>query len=111
MSTDLVRECINHTHRTYPDGYGFALTYLDGKNLNPVHLRDCANRIVSGTFHAPRYITRRDPDLVRYVAAQQNAGWHNWLIEAAQLVHTAALAGDKEAGKVLGLCGHPGFSA
>lgn len=99
-------------NRTYPDGYGFALCYLntDRPEFNPAWLRDCARRIVSETFAHPEYVHRNEPDLVRYVNAQQHLGWELWLIEAAQLVHNAAMAGDKEACRVMALCGHPGYS-
>lgn len=98
-------------NRTYPGGYGFALAYLktDSPEFNPAWLRDCARRIVSETFNKPEYVHRNDPDLVRYVVAQQHLGWGLWLIEAAQLVHTAAMAGDPEACRVMALCGHPGY--
>lgn len=99
-------------NRTYPDGYGFALRYLntDRPEFNPAWLRDCARRIVSETFeNEPEYVHRNDPDLIRYVNAQQHQDWEHWLIEAAQLVHTAAMAGDPDACRVMALCGHPGY--
>lgn len=99
-------------NRKYPDGYGFVLCYLNtGRpEFNPAWLRDCARRIVSETFNDPKYVGRADPDLINYVKAQaHSADWELWLIEAAQLVHTAAMAGDPEACRVMALCGHPGY--
>jgi hypothetical protein len=105
------RGCIAVTRRTYPDGYGFALTYLDD-NLNPAHLRDAANACVAFAFTHGDHRDRADADLVRYVAAQAEGSGSSpawWLIEAAQLVHGWAMVGIEEAVNGMVLCGHPGF--
>lgn len=118
MSETIIDECLTaakETGKTYPDGYGFALAYLRGTkrdDFNPAWLRDCARRIVARAFEdGGRPICRTDRDLIRYIVAQEKIGWEYWLIEAAQLVHAAALNGDKEAARVMALCGHPGFDA
>lgn len=119
MSHNLLDQCLaaaKANNRTYPDGYGFALAYLkaDEPDFNPAHLRDCARRIVAEAFARNtghwRHVRTNDDDLIRYVVAQADLGWEHWLIEAAQLVHAAALAGDKEAARLMAYCGHPGFS-
>jgi hypothetical protein len=84
----LLDRCLKASGRTYPDGYGFALTYLDDR-LNPAWLRDGANRIVANVFANGREfaISRKDSDLVDYVNAQAEAeSAEGFLIEAAQLI-------------------------
>jgi hypothetical protein len=107
----LLDRCLKASGRTYPDGYGFALTYLDDR-LNPAWLRDGANRIVANVFANGREfaISRKDSDLVDYVNAQAEAeSAEGFLIEAAQLILAEAMAGDPEAARVMKLCGHPGY--
>jgi hypothetical protein len=95
----------------YPDGYGFALAYLDD-DLNPAWLRDGANQIVSQVYANGRQyaVDRKHPDLVRYVNAYaEGKSAEDWMIEAAQLVLAEAMAGYPPAMSVMKLCGHPGY--
>ncbi len=107
----LLERCRKATGRNYPPGYGFALGYLDDR-LNSAWLRDGANRIVANVYANGREfaVDRRHPELVGYVNAYaESDSAEGFLIEAAQLVLTEAMAGDPEAARVMKLCGHPGY--
>ena len=106
---NLTADCLAHTARKYPDGYGFALTYLDG-TLNPAWLRDGAMQVCSRSLGNAYPLDRKDADLARFVAAYAAAQqFEDWAIEAAQVLVQAGLTGDAEAARVLKLCGHPGY--
>jgi hypothetical protein len=111
--TDIVESCLSHTKRTYPDGYGFALIYLDN-HLNPAHLRDAADALVAMVYSgnvAMAGQAKKDPELVAYVVARANAECaEGFLIEAAQFVHGWAMARNKQAIDCMKICGHPGFN-
>jgi hypothetical protein len=108
----LLDDCLAVTGRKYPDGYGFALAYLDD-TLNPVHLRDAACAIVSKAYGLRGTATdRKDSDLVAFVLAYANAErCEHYLIEAAQLCAQWGLAGDFDGVNAMRLCGHPGYPA
>ncbi len=111
----LLEDCLRHTGRTYPDGYGFALAYLDD-GLTPAVLLAPALRAASRALTAGRRsrnrLDRKDDDVLRFVAAQGTSQrCEDWLVEGAQLVLAAALAGDAACQSALGRCGHPGYSA
>ena len=112
---NLVEQCLAHTKREYPSGYGFALTYLDD-SLNPAHIRDAARDIVERVFARGRLpdteegLTPKSMDVARFVMAYARAECpEDWLIEGAQLVHSAALAGHPNAEYCMAYCGHPGY--
>jgi hypothetical protein len=112
MTMDLIDTCLAETKRTYPDGYGFALTYLRA-DAGPDHfkaMRESAWKAVKAESK------KGNPDASRFVAAyteanasRPNKGWPWWLIEAAQLVLAAALSGSRDAAATLRLWGHPGY--
>ena len=106
----LLDDCLAHTGREYPDGYGFAIAYLDDR-LNPVHLRDAACAIVGDAYGVNGSAAdRKDSDLVAFVVAYASAECaEDYLIEAAQLCLQWALAGNRHAVNAMRLCGHPGY--
>lgn len=107
---NMLDRCLAASRREYPDGYGFALAYLDD-HLTPVHLRDAACAIV-GKAYAPKGTAaeRKDSDLAAFVAAYASAErFEQYAIEAAQLCLQWALAGDKDGINAMRLCGHPGY--
>ncbi len=108
--TDLLDRCLARPGKNYPDGYGFALAYLD-ENMWPSHLRDSACLMV-GKAYGPNGTAadRRSPDLVAFVLAYSEAEcFEDYAIEAAQLLLEWGLEGDKDAVAALALCGHPGY--
>jgi hypothetical protein len=106
---DLLDRCLNASTRKYPDGYGFALAYLDD-HLNPAHLRDGAFAVVSDAFSGTIPFLKKDSDLVAFVKAYADAkSFEGFAIEAAQLVHAAAMGGHANSCNVMALCGHPGY--
>lgn len=110
MSTYL-DACLRAKHREYPAGYGFALAYLSDAMSPEVlaALRDTA------FYSVEREAKRGNEDAARFVQAyvegsqSGKGGWTYWLIEAAQLVHAAALNDDGLAILVMSKAGHPGF--
>lgn len=106
----LVQQCLSVTGRTYPSGYGFALTYLRD-NLEPAHLRQGACLMVAKAYGPDGHSSdQKDSDLVRFVNAYATATTaEGYMIEAAQLCLAWALSGDADAANVMRLCGHPGY--
>lgn len=116
------------TGRTYPEGYGFALTYLDPRQtfVNLDVLREAANACIRVAFRrgAGNFVSE---DHAAYVAAAASLGERRiggngithpaqlWIIEAAQLVLQTALSSRApyalvcECRRALGACGHPGY--
>lgn len=106
---DLLYKCQRATGRNYPDGYGFAIAYLDD-TLTPSHLRDGAFAVVSDAFAGKLPFLKKDSDLVAFVNAYASASnFEGWAIEAAQLVLSAAMADHDNSKNVMALCGHPGY--
>lgn len=103
---DLTDVCIAFHGRKYPAGYGFALEYLD-QTTSPDKLqamRDAAfiavpGQALKGNRDAPAFVS----------AFTANRDWRNWLIEAAQIVLAAAMAGNARARETLHAWGHPGY--
>lgn len=107
---DLLDRCLARPGKNYPDGYGFALAYLNDR-LEPAHLRDAACAMV-GKAYGPRGTAadRKSDDLVAFVLAYADAEcFEDYAIEAAQLLLEWGMGGDKEAAYALRLCGHPGY--
>lgn len=106
---DLLDRCRAIPGKNFPDGYGFALTYLDD-TLNPAHLRDGAFKVVEDAFAGELAPLRKDDDLIRFVLAYGDADcFEDFAIEAAQLVLAAAMNGHANSANVMRLCGHPGY--
>jgi hypothetical protein len=111
--TDLIKTCMETTGRTYPEGYGFSLGYLD-QSPGVEQLR--------AMQEAAWAAVKRDAkaggmDGARFVAAYSasaqripfKGGWPWWLIEAAQLVHADAMSGNAKSCEVMRLWNHPGY--
>ena len=104
--------------RTYPEGYGFALTFLDD-DFTPSVLKNAADDVVLAAFSIKgreQGWAAGDDDLVRYVAAISDAThWADWAIEGAQLVlqwanwERCPASLKRELKRALARCGHPGF--
>ena len=115
MSMDLVDKCLTWTQRDYPDGYGFALCYLD-ENLTPSILKNAADDVVLAAFSEKgrREGWCDDSDLTAYVSAIANAKRpEDWLIEGAQLVlqwanYDGRGSIKRACSQALAKCGHPG---
>lgn len=103
---DLTDICIAFHGRKYPAGYGFALEYLN-QHTSP----DLLSAMRNAAFIAvPGQAIEGNPDAPAFVAAfTASRDWRNWLIEAAQLVLSAALAGNARARDTLHAWGHPGY--
>lgn len=108
----LVDSCIAATGRTYPAGYGFALTYLTD-NPGPDHFRAMQAaawkavkpQAMLGNADAPAFVA----GFAKSKQHVPNLGWRWWLIEAAQLVLAEALRGNAGARAVMRLWDHPGY--
>lgn len=108
--SDLLDRCLARPGKNYPDGYGFALAYLDD-SLTPAILRDAACNMV-GKAYGPNGTAadRKSDDLVGFVLAYSEAErFEDYAIEAAQLLLEWGMAGDPDACEALRLCGHPGY--
>ena len=108
-----INRCLDVTKRAYPEGYGFALEYLktDPDAYDLVSMRDAVlaavmRRAKAGNQDAPAFLSA-------FVGGRScgptYAGWAWWLIEAAQLVHSDALAGNAKSRAVMVRWQHPGF--
>lgn len=109
--SELFDRCLAVPGKNFPEGYGFALAYLDTR-LNPMHLRDAACAVV-GYAYGPDGCAeqRKSEDLARFVSAYSAAkNFEDYAIEAAQLCFHFALVYDlPHAKNGLAICGHPGY--
>lgn len=110
---DLIPICQQATGRTYPPGYGFALGFL---NQHPSS-EDLKLMLQTALDVTPKEAAKGNSDASDFISAytQSNAqspsqGWPGWLIEAAQLVLAAALAGSPSARFTLRQWGHIGYA-
>ncbi len=116
MNNDLIDVCISATRRNYPAGYGFALGYLcdnpgpDALKAMRAQAADVVARWIKATVARRPYY---GDDVARFVSAvadqPKRGGWEWWLIEAAQLVHADALAGNAKSAAVMVMWQHPGY--
>lgn len=102
----IIDSCIAATGRTYPDGYGFAIAYLD-RNLGPDQLKV----LQSAAWRAVERQTKAgNRDALAFVRARsESADCRYWMIEAAQLVLADALQGNATSRNAMRVCGHPGY--
>lgn len=113
MTDSILDTCLAATGRTYPAGYGFALCYLDGTRAGPDHFK----AMQSAAWGAvQRHAKAGNDDAAAFVAAFTDSrsyrplkGWTHWLVEAAQLVLSDAISGNRKAGAVMAMWGHPGY--
>jgi len=121
-----VDDCIAATGRKYPDGYGFALTFMQNAGSELPAIRAAAFECVRHQFANPKK-HRRDSDVARFVAAYEGAPEHQfgrtgsphpacwWLIEAAQLLVQWGLWDGapprlkSQIAATLKAAGHPGY--
>lgn len=115
---ELYKECMDHTGRKYPDGYGFAIIYCQNAGHATNVLYSAACNLVAYSFSKTgRYKgLHKDSDLARFVSAiAESKDYRDWLIEGCQLVLNGAYYGypkkiKDECSIALGIAGHTGYS-